>query len=113
MRTVALWFLPACLAIGQLANGAPVCGGHGDRDTLLVTTGWLADHLKDPNVVVLGVGQDGDYEKGHIRVAGSTLPPCLSLFTTTKPSRLRCAQGCFVARLGGLLHCCDPFGRGH
>lgn len=65
MRT-ALWLLPTCLAIGQLANGAPVCGGHGDRNTLLVTTGWLADHLKDPNLVVLGVGQDGDYEKGHI-----------------------------------------------
>jgi thiosulfate/3-mercaptopyruvate sulfurtransferase len=66
MRTVALWFLPTCLAIGQLANGASACGGHGDRDTLLVTTAWLADHLQDPNVVVLGVGQDGDYEKGHI-----------------------------------------------
>jgi thiosulfate/3-mercaptopyruvate sulfurtransferase len=66
MRTVLLRFLPACLAFGQLANGAPACGGHGDRNTLLVTTSWLADHLKDPNLVVLGVGQDGDYEKGHI-----------------------------------------------
>jgi thiosulfate/3-mercaptopyruvate sulfurtransferase len=66
MRTVPLWFLPACLALGQLANGAPVCGGHGDPNTLLVTTSWLADHLKDPNLVILGVGQDGDYEKGHI-----------------------------------------------
>ena len=66
MRTVPLWFLSACLALGQLANGAPVCGGHGDRNTLLVTTSWLADHLKDPNLVILGVGQDGDYEKGHI-----------------------------------------------
>ena len=66
MRTRLLWFLPACLALGQLANGAPACGGHGDHNTLLVTTSWLADHLKDPNLVVLGVGQDGDYEKGHI-----------------------------------------------
>jgi thiosulfate/3-mercaptopyruvate sulfurtransferase len=66
MRTVLLRFLPACLALGQLANGAPACGGHGDRNTMLVTTSWLADHLKDPNLVILGVGQDGDYEKGHI-----------------------------------------------
>jgi thiosulfate/3-mercaptopyruvate sulfurtransferase len=66
MRTVLLRFLPACLALGQLANGAPACGGHGDRNTMLVTTSWLADHLKDPNLVLLGVGQDGDYEKGHI-----------------------------------------------
>jgi thiosulfate/3-mercaptopyruvate sulfurtransferase len=33
---------------------------------MLVTTSWLADHLKDPNLVILGVGQDGDYEKRHI-----------------------------------------------
>ena len=66
MRRVSFWFLPSCLALGQLANGAPACGGHGDRNTLLVTTSWLADHLRDPNLVILGVGQDGDYEKGHI-----------------------------------------------
>ena len=66
MRTVLLGFVPVFLALGQLANGAPACGGHGDRNTLLVTTSWLADHLKDPNLVILGVGQDGDYEKGHI-----------------------------------------------
>src|SRR5207302_8142841 len=66
MRTGLLWFLPTCLSLGQLANGAPACGGHGDHNTLLVTTSWLADHLKDPNLVILGVGPDDDYEKGHI-----------------------------------------------
>jgi thiosulfate/3-mercaptopyruvate sulfurtransferase len=65
MQTTSLWFLAACLTLSQL-NAAPVCGGHGDRNTMLVTTAWLADHLKDPNLVILGVGQDGDYEKGHI-----------------------------------------------
>ena len=66
MRTVFLQFLPAWLALSQLASGAPACGGHGDRNTMLITTSWLADHLKDPNLVILGVGQDGDYEKEHI-----------------------------------------------
>lgn len=66
MRNVSLWLFPACLALSQLAVAAPACGGHGDRNTMLVTTAWLADHLKDPNLVVLAVGQDGDYEKGHI-----------------------------------------------
>ena len=66
MRTGSLGFLLACLSLGQPAHGAQACGGHGDRNTMLVTTSWLADHLKDPNLVILGVGQDGDYEKGHI-----------------------------------------------
>jgi thiosulfate/3-mercaptopyruvate sulfurtransferase len=33
---------------------------------MLVTAAWLADHLKDANLVILAVGPDGDYEKGHI-----------------------------------------------
>lgn len=66
MQSFSLWSLVPCLALIQLANGAPACGGHGDRSTLLVTTAWLAEHLKDPNLVILAVGQDGDYEKGHI-----------------------------------------------
>jgi len=34
---------------------------------MLVSTGWLADHLNDPKVVVVQVGHDrSDYEKEHI-----------------------------------------------
>lgn len=34
---------------------------------MLVSTQWLADHLRDPNVVILHVAEKrGDYEKGHI-----------------------------------------------
>ncbi len=33
---------------------------------MLVTTAWLADHLKDPNLVILAVGRDDGYENGHI-----------------------------------------------
>jgi thiosulfate/3-mercaptopyruvate sulfurtransferase len=55
------------MAAAAPANAAPAaCGGHGDRSTMLVTTGWLAEHLKDPNVVVLAVGDKSDYDKGHI-----------------------------------------------
>jgi thiosulfate/3-mercaptopyruvate sulfurtransferase len=42
------------------------CGGHGDKNTMLVSTAWLAEHLKDPNIVVLAVGQKNDYDEGHI-----------------------------------------------
>ena len=66
MRIVSYCFYLACLALAELASGAPACGGHGDRNTMLVTTAWLADHLKDPNLVLLAVGRDGEYEKAHI-----------------------------------------------
>lgn len=42
------------------------CGGHGDKSTMLVSTAWLAEHLKDPNLVVLAVGNKDEYDKGHI-----------------------------------------------
>jgi thiosulfate/3-mercaptopyruvate sulfurtransferase len=59
------------LALGMVV-AAPVgatpaaCGGHGDKNTMLVSTAWLAEHLKDPNVVVLAVGDKSEYDKGHI-----------------------------------------------
>jgi len=59
-------FYPALLVLVQFAAGAPACGGHGDRTTLLVTTAWLADHLKDPNLVILAAGRDEEYGNGHI-----------------------------------------------
>jgi thiosulfate/3-mercaptopyruvate sulfurtransferase len=49
------------------AHAVPAqCGGHGDKTTMLVTSAWLADHLKDANMVVLAVGSEDDYKKGHI-----------------------------------------------
>jgi thiosulfate/3-mercaptopyruvate sulfurtransferase len=48
---------------------AAACGGHGTRESLFVSTQWLADHMKDANLVVLAVGSKADYDAGHI--AGS------------------------------------------
>jgi thiosulfate/3-mercaptopyruvate sulfurtransferase len=45
--------------------GAATCGGHGDRATMLVSTDWLGQHLKDKNLVILAIGQESDY-KEHI-----------------------------------------------
>jgi thiosulfate/3-mercaptopyruvate sulfurtransferase len=33
---------------------------------MLVSTAWLAEHLKDANLVVFAVGNKGEYDKGHI-----------------------------------------------
>jgi thiosulfate/3-mercaptopyruvate sulfurtransferase len=42
------------------------CGGHGTRESMVVSTAWLSDHLKDANLVVLAIGQRSDYETAHI-----------------------------------------------
>ena len=44
---------------------AATCGGHGDRATMLVSTGWLGQHLADKNLVILAIGPIADY-KEHI-----------------------------------------------
>ena len=36
------------------------------REPMLVTVGWLADHLNDPPLVLLQIGDKKDYDKGHI-----------------------------------------------
>src|SRR5215469_6471438 len=58
MRTFAALFAVPVLALA--------CGGHGTPETLLVSTSWLASHLKDPNLVILAVGTKEDYDAGHI-----------------------------------------------
>jgi thiosulfate/3-mercaptopyruvate sulfurtransferase len=39
------------------------------RDSLLVSTSWLAQHLSDSNLVLLHVGSKADYDVRHIRGA--------------------------------------------
>ena len=57
------------LGVAAAPAAAATCGGHGTRESLFVSTQWLADHLKDANLVVLAVGSKADYDAGHI--AGS------------------------------------------
>src|SRR5262249_36675942 len=45
---------------------AATCGAHGTKDTMLVTTEWLAGHLNDPNLVLLAIGDKAEYDKAHI-----------------------------------------------
>ncbi|HEY2014869.1 MAG TPA: sulfurtransferase [Bryobacteraceae bacterium] len=63
--------LPALLSLAVLAAlpcsaVATSCGGHGNRDSLLVSTSWLADHLNDRNLVILEIGDKAAYDKAHI-----------------------------------------------
>jgi thiosulfate/3-mercaptopyruvate sulfurtransferase len=36
------------------------------REPMLVTVDWLAEHLSDPSLVLLQIGDKKDYDKGHI-----------------------------------------------
>jgi thiosulfate/3-mercaptopyruvate sulfurtransferase len=58
LAPLALFF-----AAGALAA---TCGGHGTPETLVVSTKWLAAHLKDGNLVILAVGEKKDYDAAHI-----------------------------------------------
>ncbi|HWC96735.1 MAG TPA: sulfurtransferase, partial [Candidatus Sulfopaludibacter sp.] len=49
-----------------LAAAGLACGGHGTRDSMLVSTTWLAAHMNDPHLVILAVGRPGEYDSGHI-----------------------------------------------
>ncbi len=58
--------LSVCAIFAAGAAVAATCGGHGTRESLVVSTQWLADHFKDANLVVLAVGDKTDYAAGHI-----------------------------------------------
>ena len=59
--------LAAAAAILALAGGsARLAAAQSPRDRLVVSTAWLAAHLSDPHLVVLHVGDPGDYRTAHI-----------------------------------------------
>jgi thiosulfate/3-mercaptopyruvate sulfurtransferase len=68
IRMAMLTVLLGLVAVGisPVRVAAAACGGHGDKSTMLVSTAWLAGHLNDANLVVLGVGNKEDYDNGHI-----------------------------------------------
>ena len=54
------------LAAPRAGATPAACGAHGTRETMLVSTSWLADHLHDANLVILSVGDKKDYDQAHI-----------------------------------------------
>lgn len=57
---------------------SPVLGAT-TRDNLVVSTAWLSEHLKDPQLVVLHVGDKGEYDARHIAGALLVAPRDLAL----------------------------------
>jgi len=56
----------AVLSVHTAAPRRVAAQADGARDRLLVPAGWLQQHLGDPNVVLLHVGDSADYANEHI-----------------------------------------------
>jgi thiosulfate/3-mercaptopyruvate sulfurtransferase len=71
-RNSILSIVAACLLmsfVSLAASGAPKgsAGAGAAHPELVVSTQWLADHLNDPNLVIVHIGHDeGDYRAAHI-----------------------------------------------
>ncbi len=62
MRVIARLACILFIAIAVAAQDAPKV-----RTDMLVSTDWLAQHLNDPNVIVIHLGRyRGEYDRGHI-----------------------------------------------
>ena len=51
--------------LSLFAAAAPSAAA-GPRDTMLVSPAWLNEHLKDPDLVLLHVGDRAEYAKAHL-----------------------------------------------
>ncbi len=60
-RHVITCILSTCALASANAQATPAT-----RAQLTVSSAWLADHLRDPDLVLLHVGDKAEYEKSHI-----------------------------------------------
>ena len=89
MRT-ALWkklALGVTIAAASLASGAPV-GAQGSREELVVSTAWLAQHLKDANLVIFQLGVKTEYDAAHIPGARFITLDDVAITDRTNPASL-------------------------
>ncbi len=59
-----LGLLLGCNSSAQEKTASNSAGAQ--REPMLVTVDWLADHLKDPSLVLLQIGEKKDFDRGHI-----------------------------------------------
>jgi len=54
------------LFFGMIASAQENKSSGPAREPMLVTVDWLAEHLKDPSLILLQIGDKKDYDKGHV-----------------------------------------------
>lgn len=84
------------LLLAGLATIAPAMAAGKEapalRPEMLVTTQWLADHLHDPDLVVLCIGSPDFYNKGHIPGARNITMKDLTVVRNGVPNELPPAE---------------------
>lgn len=58
--------LGAATALASAIAGAQPVRGGSPKPSMLVTTAWLSEHARDPNLVVLQVGNKAQFDSVHI-----------------------------------------------
>jgi thiosulfate/3-mercaptopyruvate sulfurtransferase len=66
MKRIFLVLIALMLSAGTLQLRASVTGYGATRDSLIVSTEWLAKHLNDDSLVLLQVGEQSEYTAAHI-----------------------------------------------
>jgi thiosulfate/3-mercaptopyruvate sulfurtransferase len=70
IKKVLYFALPLALLLAGINSNAQEKSANSparvQREPMLVTVDWLADHLKDPSLVLLQIGDKKDYDKGHV-----------------------------------------------
>ena len=64
LRVTALALFLALPSATLLAEPAGLAAG--PREDLVVNVAWLNQHIKDPNLVLLHVGEPGEYKEKHL-----------------------------------------------
>ena len=64
MRLIKLCSLICLLVV--LFSHTVFAGGGDESNKFIVTTAWLAEHLKDPNIVLIEIGTQENYNRRHI-----------------------------------------------
>lgn len=75
-------------AAAMLAAAATSALAQDPRAPLLVSTAWVADHLKDANLVLLHVGEKPEYDAGHLPGARFVTLQDISVSDRTNPNGL-------------------------
>ena len=63
-RTAAIAF--ACAIFFSSGACAQTGGESKNQESYFVSTQWVSDHLKDPSLVLLSIGEKSDFANGHI-----------------------------------------------
>src|SRR5256885_4964188 len=76
------------LLIGALLSHVAGAQARDARAAITVSTAWLADHLKDPDLVLLHVGEKTEYDAEHLPGARYVALQDISVSDRTNPNGL-------------------------